>query len=77
MIKKNKKKINQDVRNLVLARIKAASKSDLNVVVGDTTQNKADIIKSIEEESDAGNRIIEAQMDFLKAMAKGDIYLDA
>jgi len=71
------KAINEDVKRLVIARIQAASKKgDLGVIVGSDDIKKTNIIKSIQEENEVGIRIVEAHINFLKAMASGEIYQD-
>jgi len=70
----DKKKIDDEIKNLVLARIQAASKTDLGILVGDDDSSREDVIESIKAGGSLGARIIEAHMDFLKAMASGEIY---
>lgn len=68
--------IQEDVRKLVLERIKVSSKN-LRVAVGsDDFKSTEDMLKSVEQGDEAGQRIIDAHMEFLKAMASGEIYSD-
>ena len=65
--------IAKNKKNLVIARIKAAS-DDLNVAIGSSEYSKEDLIKSIEKGDDVGKEIIEIQLDYLRDMASGKIY---
>lgn len=67
------KKTQEDIRKLVIARIKAAS-DELNISVGSTQLTKEELINSVEKGDDLGKDIIEIQLEYLKDMASGAIY---
>jgi len=67
------KKINKEEKELVLERIKSLS-DDVVVSVGSKNLTKKELINSIEKEDEEGRDIIKAQIEFLKAMASGEIY---
>lgn len=71
--KTQNKNIQEDIKKLVIARIKATS-DELGVVIGSTKHSKEAILESIEKEDEIGKEVIEIQMDYLRAMAEGAIY---
>jgi len=68
------KETQEDIRKLVMARIKAAS-DDLAISIGSKEYTKEEMLKSIETGSELGQEIIEIQMEYLKDIAQGAIYL--
>ena len=69
------KKIQEDVRELIIERIKAAS-GDLGISVGSEGYTKEDILHSVEAGDEMGQEIMDAQMEYLRDMAEGKIYKD-
>jgi len=67
------KELQEDIRKLVIARIKASS-DDLSISIGSTGYTKEEIVKSIEKGDELGQEIIEIQMEYLRDMAEGAIY---
>lgn len=67
------KELQEDIKKLVVARIKAAS-DDLSISVGSTEYTKGEMLKSVENEDEVGKEIIEIQMEYLRDMASGVIY---
>jgi len=67
------KEVKEDIRKLVIERIKAVS-DELEISIGSKTYSKSDILKSLEKEDELGKEIIEIQMEYLKDMARGAIY---
>ena len=67
------KKIDNDLQEIGLARI-MASPEDLIISIGSNEYNKAEIIKGVEESTELGKAIADAQLRFLKDMASGKIY---
>lgn len=67
------KQIQEDIKKLVLARIKAAS-DELSISIGSTEYTKEEMLKSVEKENEVGKEIIEIQMEYLRDMASGAIY---
>ncbi|HUV47117.1 MAG TPA: hypothetical protein VMW29_03205 [Candidatus Bathyarchaeia archaeon] len=70
---KDRKK--EDIKRLVIERIKAGSR-DLRIAVGSKTFNKTSILQSIQKEDSFGRQIVEAQISYLKDLASGKIYQD-
>lgn len=65
--------LQEEVKELVLARIKAAS-DNLRIAIGSTEYTKEEILKNIEEGNTVGKEIIEIQMEYLRDMAEGAVY---
>lgn len=71
---KNKnEEIQEDIKKLVIARIKAIS-DELGIVIGSKKYSKKEMLESVEKEDEIGKEIIEIQMDYLRDMASGAIY---
>lgn len=67
------KETKEDMRKLVIERIKATS-DELEISIGSKTYSKSDILRSLEKKDELGQEIIEIQMEYLKDMAQGAIY---
>lgn len=67
------KEIQEDIKKLVIARIKASS-DDLSISIGSTEYTKEEMLKSIEKGDKLGQEIIEIQMEYLWDMAEGAVY---
>lgn len=65
--------IQDDIKNLVLARIMAAS-DDLRIAIGSTEYTKTEMIENVKAGNDVGKEIMEIQMEYLRDMAAGAIY---
>lgn len=63
----------EDIKKLVIARIKAAS-DDLNIAIGFKDYSKEDMINSVEKGDKLGKEIVDIQMEYLRDMATGKIY---
>ena len=74
-LSKKDREIQKDIRELVLARIRAAS-GDLNVSIGSVAKgySKKELIESVEAGNEIGKEIIDIQMEYLKDIAQGKIY---
>lgn len=72
---KREKEIQKDIRELVLARIRAAS-GDLRVSIGSIAKgySKKELIESVEAGNDIGMEIVDIQMEYLRDIAQGKIY---
>lgn len=70
------KEMQEDIKKLVLARIKATS-DDLSISIGSTEYSKEEILKSVEKGDELGQEISEIQMEYLRDMAAGTIYQEA
>lgn len=67
------KKVEEESRELVIERIKAAS-NNLKISIGSTEYSKQEILKSLEEDSAPSKEIIDVQLEYLRGMASGAIY---
>jgi len=67
------KETQEDIKKLVIARIKAAS-DDLAVSIGSKEYTKEQMLKSVEIGNELGQEIIKIQMEFLRDIAEGVIY---
>lgn len=67
------KELQEDIKKLVIARIKAAS-DDLSISIGSTEYTKEEMLKSVEKGDKVGREIIEIQMEYLRDLAEGTIY---
>ena len=65
-----KKEIPENIRKLVLERIRIVS-DDLMISVGSKKCTKEEIMKSVERGDEIGRQVVKAQMDYLRAMASG------
>lgn len=74
-LSKKRKEIQEDIRELVLARIRAAS-GDLSVSIGNVAKgySKKELIESVEADNEIGKEIVDIQMEYLKDIAQGKIY---
>ncbi len=74
MPKNKKQQIQEDIKELVIARLKAIPQ-DFNISFGgNESLTRDEAIQNIIEESDLGREIIDIQLKFLKDMTKGDLY---
>jgi len=65
--------IQRDIKELVLARIMAAS-DDLRIAIGAMEFTKKEMIENVKEGNEIGKEIMDIQMEYLRDMAKGAIY---
>lgn len=66
--------LEEEIRRLVIERIKATS-DDLQVAIGGEGElSKKELIESVESGDEKGKEIINIQMEFLRDMASGKIY---
>ncbi|MBU1071174.1 hypothetical protein KKG65_02045 [Patescibacteria group bacterium] len=72
---KNKKSIKEDIKKIVIERIRASS-GNLQIVVGGKGEklSKQDLIDNVSKNNNLGKEIIRIQMEFLKAMGSGELY---
>jgi len=70
------KGLQEDIRTLTLERIKASS-GDLKVSIGAEDYTKKELLESVRRNSEVGQEVMEAQIGYLRDMAKGKIYQDA
>lgn len=68
------KKVKEDMRKLVMARINATS-GDLRISIGGPAHyTREELHKSVEKGDKIGQEIINIQMEYLRDMAQGKIY---
>jgi len=63
----------EEIRKLVIERIKAMSDEAGLVVGGDKKMTKAEMIENVEKGSNEGKQIVDMQMTFLRDMASGKL----
>jgi len=71
---KQNEKINEEIKKLVIARIKAYSDKITLSLGGLKKYSREELIECIENEDELGKEIIEIQMEYLKDMAEGNFY---
>ena len=72
--KSNKGKINEKLKELIIARIDAQLPSNLKISIGgEGSLNKAEMIKHIKEEDEQGIQIIKMYVNFIKAVTSGQL----
>lgn len=75
-VKKISQSGDEDIRQLVIARLKASSSGLKISIGGEGTFSKEDLIKSVEVGNDIGQKVIAIQMEYLRDLASGKIYQD-
>ncbi len=68
-----KKITDEEIRNLVIERLKSLSDESSLMIGGDTKLSKTDMIKSVEKGDETGKKIIDMQMTYLKDLASGKL----
>lgn len=68
------KKTDSNIRELVVARLKASSAGLKISIGGKGTFSKEDLIKSVEAGDEIGKKVIAIQMEYLRDLASGKIY---
>lgn len=74
--RKEFKSSDEDVRQLVIARLKASSSGLKISIGGEGTFSKEDLIKRVEAGDEIGQKVIDIQMEYLRDLASGKIYQD-
>jgi hypothetical protein len=64
--KKSEDKYSEDIRKLVVARLKTISRKTSFSIGDDGDFSVEDLITRIEEGDDVGNKIIEMQLDYIR-----------
>jgi nucleoid DNA-binding protein len=68
-----KEKITEEIKKLVIARIEVLPENK-KISIGNFGEfSKEELINNINKNSDIGNKIIEIELEFLRAMKKGII----
>jgi len=72
--KKEEKKINEEVKKIVLARLEVFP-SDRKISIGSAGEfTKEEMIKNVEDETDIGEKIMEVQLNYLQTLKEGIFY---
>lgn len=64
-----------ELKKIALARVQVMPK-DLNVSVGSESMNKSELIKHIKEEDRIGESLMLSELEFLRDLASGAIYVN-
>lgn len=67
-------KTDENIRQLVIARLKASSAGLKISIGGKGTFSREDLIKNVEVDNEIGKRVIDIQMEYLRDLASGKIY---
>ncbi|MBI2595616.1 hypothetical protein HYW46_02675 [Candidatus Daviesbacteria bacterium] len=66
----------EELKKLVIERLKTSS-DELNVVIGNTGDfTRDELIENVEAGNKIGKEIVESELEFLKAMIEGKIYIN-
>ncbi|HUD07318.1 MAG TPA: hypothetical protein VMR34_05530 [Candidatus Saccharimonadales bacterium] len=66
--------LDKEFQKLVLARLQALP-ADASISIGDVgTIDKIQLLKHVEDGDEIGKKIIEVDIEFLRALKEGDIY---
>lgn len=63
----------EEIRNLVVERLKSISDESSLMIGGDKKLSKSDMIKSVQNGDDTGEKIIDMQMTYLRDLASGKL----
>lgn len=63
----------QEIRNLVVERLKSISDESSLMIGGDKKLSKSDMIQSVQNGNDTGKKIIDMQMTYLRDLASGKL----
>jgi len=67
-------KINNDLKDLVIARIEAYS-DEVGLIIGsDKHYSKSELVDNVKNETELGRQIIDIQLEYLQDMIRGNIY---
>ncbi|MFH1413188.1 MAG: hypothetical protein ABIG10_04185 [bacterium] len=73
--KNEQEQLDQEIKQLVMARLKALPEG-IEVSIGsDGSFNKEELIKSVEADDEIGKKMIEVDMQSLQALKEGDFYV--
>lgn len=63
----------EEIRSLVVERLKSISDESSLMIGGDKKLSKSDMIKSVQNGDDTGEKIIDMQMTYLRDLASGKL----
>ena len=67
-------KINNDLKDLVIARIEAYFDEVGLIIESDKHYSKSELVDNVKNETELGRQIIDIQLEYLQDMIKGNIY---
>ncbi len=70
----NSKQIKEEIKKLVIERIKSSSDNFRLIGGGGEKLSKKEVITSIQKNEKIGKEIVRVQMEFIRAMANGELY---
>lgn len=62
----------QEIRNLVIERLKSISDESSLMIGGDKKLTKSEMIESVKNNDEVGQKIIDMQMTYLRDLASGE-----
>lgn len=62
----------QEIRNLVIERLKSISDESSLMIGGDKKLTKTEMIESVKNNDEIGKKIIDMQMTYLRDLASGE-----
>lgn len=75
MSKPEGKSTTEDIRRLVIERVKASPK-ELRLSIGDMEYSTEEVLKHVEKGDEVGKQVMDAQINFLRDVARGKVYED-
>lgn len=61
------------LKEIVLARL-SVMPQDISVSIGDKNLGKKELTKHVESEDEIGKQMMEMELEFLQALARGEVY---
>lgn len=68
------KKTDQEIRDLVIARLSVMPNDKELMIGGNKKLNKTEMIESVKNDDEIGRQIIDMQMTFLRDVASGKLF---
>ncbi len=69
-----KKQLKEDMKQLTIARLRSIP-DDYQISIGSAgTLTREQAIENVEQENELGKELIEVQLEFLRDMARGELY---
>lgn len=69
-----KKITDQEIRQLVIERLRVLPSGKQIAIGGNQTYSPDELIQQVEQVSDIGKKIVEVELEFLRAMKNEDFY---
>lgn len=74
---KQSKQLKEDKKKLAVARIRAIPNEFQISVGGDDSISRDEVIENIHSETSIGEKMVQVQLDFLRDMARGKLYVES